>query len=174
VCIPGVEISSKVDKCFEFVNPSDVYSLHILAYFPKSIYANFDIGKIKLLKEHKPNVFETLEFIHGIGGISVLAHPTRGVKKNTDPTTQLNKYTNISIPLIVVEKIIDTCVKNGLDGIEAYYEANSEDETAFLVSIAKKYDLLTSQGTDFHKFGDCITSKYDDTIKHDLIIKKLL
>ena len=79
---------------------------------------------------------EAIDLIHNNNAIAVLAHPVY-IKRNN----------------------IEDLVKMGVDGIEAFYPKNTiEDERHFL-KLAKKYKLLVTGGSDFHK------SNKDDSIK---------
>ncbi len=72
---------------------------------------------------------ETIDIIHGAGGLAVLAHPIllkkKGLIKNI-----LNQF--------------------NFDGMECYYAAFSESQKYQMVKIAKEYDLIMTGGSDFH------------------------
>ncbi|WP_250277939.1 PHP domain-containing protein [[Clostridium] colinum] len=76
---------------------------------------------------------DAINAILNVKGIPVLAHPMI-----------------YKIP----EKDLDICIKTlknaGLKGIECYYPSNSLKQTNFLLSLAKKYDLKVTGGSDFH------------------------
>ncbi|WP_105614181.1 PHP domain-containing protein [Vallitalea okinawensis] len=76
---------------------------------------------------------QAIRLIKAAGGLGIIAHPL------------LYKFDN---------EQLDTLVKNlkiiGLDGIEAYYYSFTDDETSSIKSLAEKYDLLISGGSDFH------------------------
>ncbi|RKZ34597.1 phosphatase [bacterium] len=69
--------------------------------------------------------------IHIAGGVAVLAHPgsTRHDEK------------------------IAGFAKAGLDGIEAYYCKHIKPQVAFYEKLARKYNLITTGGSDFHGKG---------------------
>jgi predicted metal-dependent phosphoesterase TrpH len=75
---------------------------------------------------------QAIELIQESGGIPVLAHPSRVVEH---------------IPLLVRE---------GLLGLEVYYNDYLQPEIEHLLGIAKKHDLVVTGGTDYH--GPGITS----------------
>lgn len=62
------------------------------------------------------------------GGVPVIAHPAR----NTNDAT------------------IIQLVRHGLRGIEAYYPTYDQGTTRHYLSLAKKYGLLVTGGSDFH------------------------
>jgi predicted metal-dependent phosphoesterase TrpH len=77
---------------------------------------------------------EALHFIHEAGGVAVLAHPnTLGVKGMTE-----------------LEKVILRLVDEGLQGIEVYYPEHSAAEVALYKTLADRYHLLSTGGTDYH------------------------
>ena len=71
--------------------------------------------------------------IHQAGGIAVLAHP--GL---------LEQQSN-ALPLIIAE-----LVERGLDGVEAYYPSHSTLLEKKLCSLARKYHLVLTGGSDYH------------------------
>lgn len=76
---------------------------------------------------------QAIRLIKAAGGLGIIAHPL------------LYKFD---------QKQLKTLVKNlktlGLDGIEAYYYSFTDEETIYIQSLAQKYDLLLSGGSDFH------------------------
>ena len=72
---------------------------------------------------------EAIELILRSNGLPVLAHPLF-----------------ISDP----EKLVVELKAAGLAGIEAYYDNYTADETDRLISLANKYNLITSGGSDYH------------------------
>lgn len=75
-----------------------------------------------------PTVREVIDEIHGAGGIAVLAHP--GKFDNFD---ELDQYAEM-----------------GLDGIEVWSPANTDEQTEQLQSYCKKNKLLMTGGSNFH------------------------
>ncbi|MDI6730960.1 MAG: PHP domain-containing protein [Candidatus Margulisbacteria bacterium] len=74
---------------------------------------------------------EAIKIIGQAGGMSVFAHP-----KISD-----------------VDHIIPDLMADGLQGIEAYYPGYSEDEIKRYLTLAGKYGLLVTGGSDFHGPG---------------------
>ncbi|MEB3287597.1 MAG: PHP domain-containing protein [Vampirovibrionales bacterium] len=76
---------------------------------------------------------EAVEAIHESGGIPVIAHPgeMEGIEKLT---VELMDY--------------------GLRGLEAYHRSHSPGVIEFHCSLAEKYGLIVTGGTDFHGTGD--------------------
>jgi predicted metal-dependent phosphoesterase TrpH len=85
------------------------------------------------VNRQKPSPEEAIELIHGAGGKAVLAHP--GLLKK-------NWYE--------VEMFIKTLKEAGLDGVECIYQKHTPATEKRFLEIAKRYDLATSCGSDFH------------------------
>jgi len=77
---------------------------------------------------------EALHFIDEAKGVAVLAHPN---------TLGVNGYAEL-------EKLILQLVKEGLKGIEVYYPEHSPTEVSQYKTIADRYGLLSTGGTDYH------------------------
>lgn len=85
------------------------------------------------VNRQKPSPEEAIALIHCAGGKAVLAHP--GLLKK-------NWYE--------VEMFIKTLKEAGLDGVECIYQKHTPATEKRFLEIAKKYDLATSCGSDFH------------------------
>ena len=118
---------------------SNIFKQHIMRALIDAGYANEIFGdvftklfhhKTGLAKTHieYPDVYEVIDMIHDAGGVAVLAHPA--VYDSYDLLTELAEY--------------------GIDGFERYYPRCIPEDDAMLMEIAKKYDLITTGGTDFH------------------------
>lgn len=83
----------------------------------------------------KPEVSpaDAIELISSHGGIPVLAHPL------------LYALSRKQLSLLLEELI-----SAGLRGMEVYYSANRGSDQRFLLSLAHKYSLLPTGGSDFH------------------------
>ncbi|MFC1732291.1 PHP domain-containing protein [candidate division KSB1 bacterium] len=98
---------------------------------------------------------DAVALINFYGGIAVLAHPGKLMKKH-----DINKF---------VQKL----VKVGLKGLEIYSPKNSPEQMCCLSEIAEKYGLIGTYGTDFHREGSTKIGVVDganinpaDTIYH--------
>ena len=77
---------------------------------------------------------EAMHFIGTAGGLSILAHPfTLNQPQQKD-----------------LEPLIMTLKEKGLEGIEVFYPEHSEGQTKLYRSLAQKYGLLLTGGSDFH------------------------
>lgn len=103
------------------MNEGEVY-IHYLA---KNKPAHSNLGR--------PNAKAAIECIHAAGGFASLAHPGR-----------------IALDREILELAIAEYKDCGLDGIEVYYTTHTEEQTEFFLSLAKKYGLLATGGSDMH------------------------
>ena len=85
------------------------------------------------VNRQKPSPEEAIELIHQAGGKAVLAHP--GLLKK-------NWYE--------VEMFIKTLKEAGLDGVECIYQKHTPATEKKFLELAKKYNLATTCGSDFH------------------------
>lgn len=73
---------------------------------------------------------------------------------------KLDVITILAHPCLLPRDYVEEIVKMGVDGIEVYYPQNKNDDEAYFKSLASKYNLLISGGSDFHG---------DKTNKHAMI-----
>lgn len=78
-----------------------------------------------------PEVHFVLELIHSAGGIAVVAHPR--VYDNFDLVDELGAAGKI-------------------DGVEVWHQSLKDGDEERLLEIAKKHNLITTGGSDFHGF----------------------
>ena len=93
-------------------------------------------GKPGDVKQYWPSFDQVIHWINASGGVAVLAHP--------------KKYTMTRTKLCVMVHDFKTA---GGKGIEIVSGAQSQEVTRDLVTIANKYSLLGSCGSDFHAPG---------------------
>jgi len=77
---------------------------------------------------------EAIHFINEAKGVAVLAHPN---------TLNVNGYSEL-------ESLILRLIEEGLRGIEVYYPEHSALEVAQYRTLAERYGLLMTGGTDYH------------------------
>ncbi len=85
------------------------------------------------VEREKMTPVEAAELILRSDGLPVLAHPLTA----PDPEAMLIQLNDV-----------------GLVGIEAYYKNYTVEETDWLVSLANKYHLIASGGSDYHGHDD--------------------
>ena len=76
--------------------------------------------------------FQGVQLIKQAKGYPVIAHPLRFLQQNT------------------LRPLIDGLMQFGLEGIEAYYPTHDEQVSKELKSLAKRYGLIATGGTDYH------------------------
>lgn len=84
------------------------------------------------LEPARMDAIETLRRIRAWGGVSVWAHPLTSADYNE------------------AEAFLPALVDAGLDGIEVLYSLYSEEDTRFALSLAERFALLPSGGSDYH------------------------
>jgi 3',5'-nucleoside bisphosphate phosphatase len=84
------------------------------------------------VERYKLTPVEAVQVIRGVGGLAVLAHPLDGTG---------------SVPMI------PELAAAGLGGMECYYTGYTADQVTLLETIARKYGLAPSGGSDFHGEG---------------------
>lgn len=77
---------------------------------------------------------DAIKRIHAAGGIPVLAHP-------------VVIQSQLSTP---IEALVPALKEMGLQGIEAYYPGQTDEQTRDFLRIADQFDLLVTGGSDFH------------------------
>lgn len=80
---------------------------------------------------------EAIDIINRSGGVSVLAHPGRLEMDNGE-----------------LEKLVKKLADAGLGGIESYYSTHSKNTINFCLVLAKKYNLINTNGSDTHNIYD--------------------
>jgi predicted metal-dependent phosphoesterase TrpH len=80
---------------------------------------------------------EAIELIGKAGGVSVIAHPLKGVGPNTSPE---------DLPLDHFEEMIS----RGLSGIEVYHRDVPEAARSWLLDLASKHNMIVTGSSDYH------------------------
>ena len=108
-----------------------------------------------------PTISEVIDIVHKAGGLAVLAHSgAYGFDNN-----ELNKF-------------IQLAIENGVDGLELKYPAHTPKHEEIILDFTKKYNLITTGGSDFH--GEKIkpqvelNTTYNDYILTEKDISSLL
>lgn len=87
-----------------------------------------DRGKPAYIERFQLSIVETIDLIHSIGGISVLAHPV----------------------LLKNKHIIDYCIEQGIQGLECIHSKHSAEDEKIYKEIASQNNLIVTGGSDFH------------------------
>ncbi|MCL2876111.1 MAG: PHP domain-containing protein [Betaproteobacteria bacterium] len=92
-------------------------------------------GKPGFIPHRWAELEEVVDWIRGAGGIAVMAHPARYCK-------QLSKA--------AFDNLIDIFVAAGGEGVEVMAGTHSPEEVQRFATLARRYGLLASVGSDFH------------------------
>lgn len=57
-------------------------------------------------------------------------------------------------PVLIKKNDLEQIISYGVDGLEAIYPLNKESDTARLIGLARKYNLIITAGSDFHSYND--------------------
>ncbi|HHV38523.1 MAG TPA: PHP domain-containing protein [Tepidimicrobium sp.] len=116
----------------DYVGRPHIARILVEAGYVNSIQEAFNIyldrGKPAYVERYRLDIRDTIDLIHELHGLAVLAHP--GILRQ--------------------KKIIDHCIAMGIDGIEAIHPKHNSDDVYYLIDLAKKYNLFTTGGSDFH------------------------
>lgn len=96
-----------------------------------------------LEKGRKPTARACIEIIKGAGGAAVLAHPFQvglGDEETADLVSRLTAW--------------------GLDAIECYYTKHTPEQTEYCLSLARRFGLHVTGGSDFHGDGEKFKPDY--------------
>ncbi len=86
-------------------------------------------------------------------GLPVLAHPLTA----TDPEALVNELT-----------------KNGLAGIEAFYNDNSAEQVSWALKLAGRNNLLVTGGSDYHGLDEAAETPIGGAPVPDWVAEKLI
>lgn len=147
----GEEIARKLEKA-NFINPlqgaqkyanGEILSrTHFARYIVeqgrakdiKQVFKHFLVsGKPGYVAGNWASLEEALSWIHGAGGVAVIAHPAR-----------------YKISATRLRQLITEFKALGGIGFEAISGSHSADEEQRMLQLAKQFDLYISKGSDFH------------------------
>jgi len=86
------------------------------------------------VERDEPTLAEGIRRIAAAGGSPVLAHPVR-----------LPNHDSASL-----ETLLGELIPEGLAGIEVYHSEHNAEQTALFASLAEKFHLMVTGGSDFH------------------------
>ena len=91
-------------------------------------------------ERYHPSQEESFRIVHAAGGLCVMAHPKYWRRS----------WRTEGCDFAAAERELARLAAAGLDGVEARYQANTEEENAAFTRIADALGLLKSAGSDFH------------------------
>ena len=83
----------------------------------------------------EPGLHEGIRRIRDAGGLASLAHPVR-LPCGRDPAA--------------LESLVRDLAQSGMDGIEVYHSEHTASDVELYRSLARKYGLVATGGSDFH------------------------
>ncbi|MBF0253474.1 MAG: PHP domain-containing protein, partial [Candidatus Omnitrophica bacterium] len=105
--------------------------------------------KNKNLYWYYPALAEVISFIQKNGGVAVMAHPIQVLNEfqEKDPHKEKLSFEEMKPSF---EKLFEQACNAGLDGVEAFSRGQTPEESMYFYSLAKHYDLFTTNGSDMH------------------------
>ena len=97
------------------------------------------------VEKERIDAIEAIELIKNAGGIAVLAHPMQ--IKNLGDKSSEEFWSNLEGLVLMLKKA-------GLKGIECYQPSAGEEDSLRLVTMAGKYHMHITEGSDFHTEED--------------------
>jgi len=142
--INGIEFSCQWAGCnihivglaFDCDHPRLVQSIDEQEQARRTFKRYLGAGKVGDVKQHWPEIGDVVEMIVDAGGVAVLAHPM--------------KY---KITRTKLRRLIEDFCDAGGRAIEIISGAQKPHETADMLRLAERYELLSSCGSDFHAPG---------------------
>jgi predicted metal-dependent phosphoesterase TrpH len=93
-----------------------------------------DEGSRGYVQRHDIPIQEAIDRIRGAGGVSSLAHPVRVAKNNWE----------------TLAKYVGELAGMGLQAIEVYHSDHSPENVSYYKSLAERFNLGITGGSDFH------------------------
>lgn len=90
-------------------------------------------GRPAYVERRRLGVGEAVALVHASGGVAVLAHPL-----------------SLGLDGPELDAALEEMVAMGLDGLEAIYGRYPPEARAALASVARRYDLTVTGGSDYH------------------------
>ena len=87
-------------------------------------------GRPAFVRSENISIAQAVAVTHAAGGIAVLAHPCQ---------IRADKHAAVL-----------AAVRDGIDGIEAFYPGTTEGERTLFLSLAQQHGLIVTCGSDFH------------------------
>ena len=106
--------------------------------YAKDIQNAFDVyldeSGLGFVQRREASMEEALGYIRNSGGVSSLAHPVRIAKNNREK----------------IEAYLEDLAGLGLRAVEVFHSDHSPDDVAFYQSLAERFNLGVTGGSDFH------------------------
>ncbi len=130
-------------------NPNYASGLYTILAIQRKGHADSWGEAIRILHTSRPHaqpcgcsVFQAIEQIHRVGGVTILAHPITMTHKR---------------PERLSADQLASLVEMGLDGLEVYHPRLNEEDRTYFLQLAQHFDLLVSGGSDEHGWSSGLT-----------------
>jgi 3',5'-nucleoside bisphosphate phosphatase len=138
----GLGYAVSLERVLEIANGGSLGRPHLAqALFEAGHVTSYDSAFDTLIAKGAPayvsrvglTPLEAVQLVVAHGGVPSLAHP---------------------FTVVGLEELMPQLVAAGLAGIETYYGSHPPTMTAVCLSLARRYDLVPTGGSDFHGRGD--------------------
>lgn len=116
------------------------YSADMKEAFAKYLLPDSPLATRCYEERWHPSQEDAFRAIHEAGGICVMAHPKYW----------RNDWKTTGSDYVAAERELAALKERGLDGVEALYQANTNEENIAFTRIATKLGYLKTAGSDFH------------------------
>ena len=146
------------DRVYEIIKKLKKYYDIELTYDDIKKYADGAIGRVHVAKaiEEKYQVPFKETFDKYIGNDQLAYVPTENFnfKDAIDVLHKNNALAILAHPMYIIKNDVEELIKLGVDGIEAHYSKHTREQEEIYLKLAKKYKLLVTGGSDFHKYPE--------------------
>ena len=106
-------------------------------------------GKPGYVARTHPTVEEAIGWIHDAAGVAIWAHPFWDIKETDQVLAAIDRYRAA-----------------GLDGVEVFYTAHTEEQTSVVAERCAELGMLTTGSADYHGPGHRLFSRFRDFELH--------
>lgn len=150
--------NKRKERAFEIIRKLKKYFNLELKYEDISKFADGAIGRVHVAKalEEKYRIPFNDVFDRYIGDSCLAYVKTENLvfKDAVDLLHQNNAIAVLAHPVYIQKNNLEDLIRQGIDGIEAYYPSNTATDEKRFLKLAKKYKLLITGGSDFHKYPE--------------------
>jgi len=137
---PTIDLADYVKSQGKFFNTPNAATYLADRGFTPTRDAAFELLRTAVVEPLDVKPKDAIDAIHAAGGLAVVSHPFA-------PKLSLK---NIAPDAAGQDALIKELVGFGLDGIECYQSGHLDADTERALSLAKRFGLLVSGGSDWH------------------------
>ncbi len=162
--ILACEVSMSEVERFHLNKQTPVHTMFVVRAFAEKLHRDtgtlykqlFNYGMPAYSGIGRPTPHDAVDTVHACGGIAFVAHVGRIGKEGGS-----------------LEKLLDSLVERGLDGIECHYPTHTVNQTKAFLKYAADRELLVGGGSDFHYDGGGRTIGKPDFTPSDKLLSAL-